>query len=194
MTSKRQCKCGKSFRISDLLVYFFNYFDSYINCSVCKKETEVGRPTGWIYLVLKVSIYLLLIFLAWSFLSQGMFPEHNGEHAEYYSSYMGQMYGGVREYPLINVIYIAFLSILSASILVVPINRIINWVAKINGKPTRLDVDPNTPLLWAVREQAGLTGTKFGCGMAMCGACTMLPIRPDHERGGFAPRYAEPHR
>ena len=44
---------------------------------------------------------------------------------------------------------------------------------KINGKPTRLDVDPNTPLLWAVREQAGLTGTKFGCGMAMCGACTM---------------------
>ena len=44
---------------------------------------------------------------------------------------------------------------------------------KINGKPTRLDVDPNTPLLWAVREQAGLTGTKFGCGIALCGACTM---------------------
>lgn len=44
---------------------------------------------------------------------------------------------------------------------------------KINGKPTRLDVDPNTPLLWAVREQVGLTGTKFGCGIAMCGACTM---------------------
>ena len=44
---------------------------------------------------------------------------------------------------------------------------------KINGEPTRLDVDPNTPLLWAVREQAGLTGTKFGCGIAMCGACTM---------------------
>jgi len=44
---------------------------------------------------------------------------------------------------------------------------------KINGKPTRLDVDPNTPLLWAVREQAGLTGTKFGCGIAMCGACTV---------------------
>ena len=44
---------------------------------------------------------------------------------------------------------------------------------KINGKPTRLDVDPNTPLLWAVREQAGLTGTKFGCGIAMCGACTL---------------------
>ncbi len=44
---------------------------------------------------------------------------------------------------------------------------------KINGKPTQLDVDPNTPLLWAVREQAGLTGTKFGCGIAMCGACTV---------------------
>lgn len=44
---------------------------------------------------------------------------------------------------------------------------------KINGKPTRLDVDPNTPLLWAVRENAGLTGTKFGCGIAMCGACTV---------------------
>ena len=44
---------------------------------------------------------------------------------------------------------------------------------KINGTPTRLDVDPNTPLLWAVRENAGLTGTKFGCGIAMCGACTV---------------------
>lgn len=44
---------------------------------------------------------------------------------------------------------------------------------KINGKATQLDVDPDTPLLWAVREQTGLTGTKFGCGIAMCGACTM---------------------
>ena len=44
---------------------------------------------------------------------------------------------------------------------------------KINGQATKLDVDPNTPLLWAVREQAGLTGTKFGCGIALCGACTM---------------------
>jgi len=41
---------------------------------------------------------------------------------------------------------------------------------KINGKPTRWDVDPDTPLLWAVREQTGLTGTKFGCGIALCGA------------------------
>jgi isoquinoline 1-oxidoreductase alpha subunit len=43
----------------------------------------------------------------------------------------------------------------------------------INGKPTNLDVDPSTPLLWALREQAGLTGTKYGCGVAQCGACTV---------------------
>ena len=43
----------------------------------------------------------------------------------------------------------------------------------LNGKPTTLDADPNMPLLWAVREFAGLTGTKFGCGMALCGACTV---------------------
>ena len=43
----------------------------------------------------------------------------------------------------------------------------------LNGKPTTLDADPNMPLLWAVREIAGLPGTKFGCGMALCGACTV---------------------
>src|SRR6267378_6819300 len=43
----------------------------------------------------------------------------------------------------------------------------------LNGKPTTLDVDPNMPLLWAIREVVGLTGTKFGCGMAQCGACTV---------------------
>ena len=43
----------------------------------------------------------------------------------------------------------------------------------LNGKPATLDADPNMPLLWAVREIAGLTGTKFGCGMALCGACTV---------------------
>jgi len=43
----------------------------------------------------------------------------------------------------------------------------------LNGKPTTLDADPAMPLLWAVREVAGLTGTKFGCGMAQCGACTV---------------------
>lgn len=45
---------------------------------------------------------------------------------------------------------------------------------KINGKTLSVDVEPDTPLLWVVREQLGLTGTKFGCGIAQCGACTML--------------------
>jgi isoquinoline 1-oxidoreductase subunit alpha len=44
---------------------------------------------------------------------------------------------------------------------------------ELNGKPASLDADPNMPLLWAVREIAGLPGTKFGCGMALCGACTV---------------------
>lgn len=43
----------------------------------------------------------------------------------------------------------------------------------INGKAHNVDVDPNTPLLWAIREQVGLTGTKYGCGVAQCGACTV---------------------
>jgi isoquinoline 1-oxidoreductase alpha subunit len=43
----------------------------------------------------------------------------------------------------------------------------------INGKTQQIDVDPNTPLLWVIREQAGLTGTKYGCGVAQCGACTV---------------------
>jgi isoquinoline 1-oxidoreductase alpha subunit len=51
----------------------------------------------------------------------------------------------------------------------------------INGKTFDVDVDPNTPLLWAIREQVGLTGTKYGCGIAQCGACTVhidgAPVR-----------------
>ena len=43
----------------------------------------------------------------------------------------------------------------------------------INGKPVNVDVDPTTPLLWVIREQIGLTGTKYGCGVAQCGACTV---------------------
>src|SRR5205809_3160960 len=43
----------------------------------------------------------------------------------------------------------------------------------INGKSHEIDVDPTTPLLWVIREQVGLTGTKYGCGIAQCGACTV---------------------
>jgi isoquinoline 1-oxidoreductase alpha subunit len=43
----------------------------------------------------------------------------------------------------------------------------------INGKSIDVDVNPSTPLLWAIREQVGLTGTKYGCGIAQCGACTV---------------------
>ena len=52
---------------------------------------------------------------------------------------------------------------------------------RVNGKERSADVDPNTPLLWVLRDSLGLPGTKFGCGMALCGACTVLvdgePIR-----------------
>ena len=51
----------------------------------------------------------------------------------------------------------------------------------VNGKDTAVDVDPDMPLLWVLRDTLGLTGTKFGCGMALCGACTVhldgQPIR-----------------
>ena len=43
----------------------------------------------------------------------------------------------------------------------------------VNGKPQQLDVPPEMPLLWAIREKVGLTGTKYACGMALCGACTV---------------------
>jgi isoquinoline 1-oxidoreductase alpha subunit len=43
----------------------------------------------------------------------------------------------------------------------------------INGKATKVDADPNTPLLWVIRDHLKLTGTKYGCGIAQCGACTV---------------------
>ncbi len=43
----------------------------------------------------------------------------------------------------------------------------------INGKTFTIDIEPDTPLLWAIRENVGLTGTKYGCGIAQCGACTV---------------------
>ncbi len=51
----------------------------------------------------------------------------------------------------------------------------------VNGKAQSIDADPTTPLLWILREQIGLTGTKYGCGIAQCGACTVhlegAPVR-----------------
>jgi isoquinoline 1-oxidoreductase alpha subunit len=44
---------------------------------------------------------------------------------------------------------------------------------RINGQAVDIDVEPDTPLLWAIRENIGLTGTKYGCGIAQCGACTV---------------------
>jgi isoquinoline 1-oxidoreductase alpha subunit len=44
---------------------------------------------------------------------------------------------------------------------------------KLNGKPVTVNVDPATPILWTLRDNLGMTGTKFGCGAALCGACTV---------------------
>jgi isoquinoline 1-oxidoreductase alpha subunit len=44
---------------------------------------------------------------------------------------------------------------------------------QLNGRPVQVDVDPATPLLWTLRDALSMTGTKFGCGMALCGACTV---------------------
>jgi len=44
---------------------------------------------------------------------------------------------------------------------------------KVNGKPVEIDVDDSTPLLWVLREQLDLTGTKYGCGIGLCGSCTV---------------------
>ena len=52
---------------------------------------------------------------------------------------------------------------------------------KINGKPMTVQAEPDTPLLWVIRDEVGLTGTKFGCGASLCGACTVhldgIPVR-----------------
>ena len=52
----------------------------------------------------------------------------------------------------------------------------------VNGKVREFEAEPDTPLLWVLREQLGLTGTKYGCGVAQCGACTV-----------HAPHWAMPH-
>ena len=56
---------------------------------------------------------------------------------------------------------------------------------KVNRKECAVDVPPDMPLLWVIRETLGLTGTKFGCGMAQCGACT---VHLEGKRSGRASR------
>ena len=68
------------------------------------------------------------------------------------------------------------------------------FTLKINGTPHEVDVDDDTPLLWVLRDVLGMTGTKFGCGQALCGACTVhldgQPVRscqtPVESVGGSA--------
>jgi isoquinoline 1-oxidoreductase subunit alpha len=52
-------------------------------------------------------------------------------------------------------------------------NRMANIAFSLNGKAVSVEAEPDTPLLWVIREQLKLTGTKFGCGIAQCGACTV---------------------
>jgi len=65
-----------------------------------------------------------------------------------------------------------------AEALIILIKREVNMVEKIsftlNGKPTSLTVDGDRMLLWVLRTDLGLTGTKYGCGKALCGACTVI--------------------
>ena len=63
----------------------------------------------------------------------------------------------------------------------------------VNGKKYKVDVDPDTPLLWVIREQVGLTGTKYGCGVGVCGACTVL-FEGENKEGyiyGFTENYVK---
>lgn len=55
-----------------------------------------------------------------------------------------------------------------------PLSESRSFVLSINGTPHRVDSEPERPLLWVLRDQLGLTGTKFGCGQGVCGACSVL--------------------
>ena len=64
----------------------------------------------------------------------------------------------------------------------------------VNGQKHALDIEPETPLLWVLRDEIGLTGTKFGCGIAQCGACTVhLNGAADAVLPGAGGRYRRRH-
>jgi aerobic-type carbon monoxide dehydrogenase small subunit (CoxS/CutS family) len=63
------------------------------------------------------------------------------------------------------------------------------FTIKVNGNAHSVDVDGDTPLLWVLRDVLSMTGTKFGCGMALCGACTIAALEQLIEQLGTA---AEP--
>ncbi len=65
----------------------------------------------------------------------------------------------------------------------------------VNGKVRNFDAEPETPLLWVLREQLGLTGTKYGCGVAQCGACTVTStVWPPAAASAGLVRQAPPRR
>ena len=67
------------------------------------------------------------------------------------------------------------------------------FTVRVNGKTHSVDVDDDTPTLWVLRDVLGMTGTKFGCGFGLCGACTIhldgKPVRSCITRGGRQTHY-----
>ena len=59
------------------------------------------------------------------------------------------------------------------------------FTIRVNEKTHSVDVDDDTPMLWVVRDVLGMTGTKFGCGLGLCGACTKQSVCADHRHEAY---------